>query len=115
MLNASVPASVSFLDGRDIGTGNQTTIYGLAVRDYLAFFLTKAQFQVWNISTPGSISPWTASGTTTEFSDSNHALSFYGAGGAGTSLFCYGDYFYAAVTSSQGNNKDNITIITPGP
>lgn len=106
-LNASTPGSITVNGNQDVGTGNQTSVNGVAVRDYLAFAITKAQFQVWNISNPASLKPWTTDGTTNSF------LSLSAVGGFGTSLYCSGDYFYLAIASSQGNNKDLIAIITP--
>lgn len=109
ILNASNPASLSLTGSQDVGTGNQTSVNGVAVRDYLVFLVTPAQFQVWNIANPASLQPWSSDGTTNTF------LSLSTVGGTGTALYCAGDYFYLAVASSQGNTKDLLAIITPGP
>jgi len=109
ILNAANPGAISVAGSKDIGSGNQTSVNGMAVRDYLAFLITPAQFQVWNIANPASIQPWSSDGTTNSF------LSLSTVGGTGTALYCSGDYFYLAVASSQGNTKDIISIITPGP
>lgn len=109
MLNASNPSNVSVLGSRDVGTGNQTSINGLAVRNMLAFAITKGQFQVWDISDASNIKPWSPDGTTATF------LPLSSLGGTGTSLYCAGDYFYTAIASSMGNTKDIIAIIAPGP
>lgn len=113
ILNVASSTNISVIGSQDVGTGNKTSVNGLAIKDYLAFLITKAQFQVWDISTasttPGTIKPWTSDGTPNTFLDLNVV------GGSGTSLNCSGDYFYLAIASSQGNNKDILSIITPGP
>jgi type II secretory pathway pseudopilin PulG len=109
ILNANNPASVLELGSVDVGAGNSPSIYGLAVRDYLAFFITNTQFQVWDISNPASIKPYTSDGTTSTF------LALSALGGTGTAQDCESNYFYLAVASSQGNTKDMLSVISPGP
>jgi putative endonuclease len=106
----SYPSSLSQLGS--IVAGTNDSVDGLAIKDYLAFLLTKNQFQVWNISNPSSMTPWTTSGAITEFSDANHSLSSVGAG-YGTTLDCENDYIYTALESNTGNNKDIIEVFFP--
>ena len=113
-LNAANPASVTVSGAKDVGVGNQTSIYGVSVRDYLLFLITKAQFQIWNITNIASMQPWTISGTTAEFSDSNHALSQFGSASA-VSFDCESNNLFLALASTQGNTKDMIGIIFPSP
>ncbi len=99
------------LGSKDIGTGNQTSVYGLIIRDYVAFMLTKSQFQAWNISSFGSMSPWTTSATPAEFSDTNHALSSFMSGASGTALACEENTFYAALAAPvQLKPKDLVGV-----
>jgi prepilin-type N-terminal cleavage/methylation domain-containing protein len=112
ILNAVNPNSGPI--GKDIESTNQGSIYGLAIRDYLAFFLTKDQFQVWDISNTGNIVPWTQNGVVADFADANHDLGQFGTGGAGTALDCEGNYVYTALKSTQGNNKDMLAVLYPG-
>jgi len=109
ILNAATPSSISTMGSKDVGTGNQSGIYSVAVRNSLAFFITGSQFQVWNISNPANPAPWSADGTTATF------LSLSSLGGTGTASDCEGNTFYLAIGSSQGNNKDVLGVITPGP
>lgn len=81
------------------------SINGLAVKNNLAFFVTNKEFQVWDISNPSAISLY-SSVFLSEFSQGSQA-------GSGTSLYCSKDYFYIAIKSAQGNNKDIISVITP--
>jgi VCBS repeat-containing protein len=71
------------------------------------FALTNAQFQVWDITNSASVLPWSSDGTTNSF------LSLASLGGTGTNLDCGGNYFYTALASSQGNNKDVLSVIVP--
>ena len=114
ILDVTTPSSPSVRGSQDLGTGNLTSVYGLAVRENLAFFLTKSQFQVWNIANSNAMVPWTVSGTNTEFSDVQHDLGQFGNGGAGTSLDCEGNYIYTALASTQGNTKDMLAVLYPG-
>ena len=115
ILNATDLANVSITGTQDVGTGSQTSVNGLAVRDYLAFFMTKAQFQVWNISSPGSITPWTSDNTTNSFLTFSDFISGNGNSITGSSLFCAGNNFYISIKTPQGQNKDVIWILTAGP
>lgn len=80
------------------------SINGVSVRDYLAFFITNAQFQVWDMSNAANIVPWTPSGSAAEFTPL--------PSGKGTSVDCEGNHFYVISESSQGNNKDLLSVIT---
>ncbi|GEM_PF-2322311 len=79
------------------------SINGLAVKNNLAFFLTNKEFQVWNISDPSSIQFY-SSISLSEFSQGSPT-------GGGAFLNCSGDYFYLAISSPQGNQKDIIAIV----
>lgn len=107
MLDVINPGSVDVTGSQDNGTGNKTSIYGIVAKGTLVFTETRTQFQVWDISNPVSIKPWTTDGTTNTF------LSLAALGGSGSALNCSGDYFYLAIASSQGNNKDSISVVTP--
>lgn len=108
ILNSENPSDILSGGYKDIGGGNQTTVNGMAVKNSLAFLLTNAQFQVWDIANPENIIPWTQDGTNNTF------LSLSSFGGTGSSaLYCSGDRFYAAIKSSQGSNKDFISILYP--
>jgi type II secretory pathway pseudopilin PulG len=109
VLDTTIPGNIVLLGNKDVGAGNKTSVYGLVVRDYLAFDITLNQFQVWNVANPASIQPWSADSTANSF------LSFVSMGGTGTALYCSGDYFYVAIASSGGVRKDLIAVITPGP
>ncbi len=80
------------------------SINGLAVKNNLVFFITNQEFQVWDVSNPSAINLY-SSVSLSEFSQGSTT-------GSGTSLYCSGDYFYIAVQSPQGNNKDIISVIT---
>jgi VCBS repeat-containing protein len=108
-LDIANPGSLSVVGAPlNIGSGNQTSINGLLIRDFLAFFITPSQFQVWNISDINNIQPWTLDGTTNSF------LNMSILGGSGVATNCEGDRIYVAVSSSQGNNKDILGVIVPG-
>ncbi len=102
VLNTANPGSVGVLGSKDIGTGNTTSINSISVRDYLAFLITNEKFEVWNISNPSSIVPWTPSGTTSDFQDL--------PGGKGTAMDCEGNYMY--VGSLPASDKGYVSIIT---
>jgi len=106
MLNTDGFGNVSLNAGKDIGAGTATNINGLAVRGNLAFLITDSEFQVWNITTPSNPSAWATPLAFSDFTNGN-------GNGTGTALNCSGSYFYMALTSPQGNNKDIISIITP--
>lgn len=108
ILNASTLSNISALGSQDIGSGSSTSVYGISVKSNLAFLTTKGQFQVWDISNQADMQPWSSDGTTNTF------LSLSALGGTGTSATCTGDNFYLAIASSKTNNKDIISIITPG-
>ena len=75
----------------------------------MAFILTPAQFQVWDITNQALIIPWTSDGTANTF------FNLTSLGGTGASMSCEGNVFYTALSSSQGNSKDIIAVITAGP
>jgi len=109
-LDATTPTSIGLLGGRDVGSGNQTSINGLTVRDHLAFALTNAQFQVWDVSDPQAIVPWSSDGTTNTFLSLGSIVggNFNGTSGSG----CGGDYLYDAM-QVNGTSKDELLVVWP--
>ena len=105
LLNAS-DLSLSPLPSWSSISGN-SNVMAVAGRGTFAFALTSTQFQVWDISIASTPKPWSPDGTTNTF------LSLSAIGGSGTTFSCAGNYFYAAVASSQGNHKDLLSIIGP--
>lgn len=91
------------LDAKD-GASN-TSINGLAVRDYLLFLITNNQFQVWKIN--DTAAPWT-------FTQWASPLNFPSQGGGnskGTAIDCENNYFYVGSLPS-GNLKGSLSVIT---
>ncbi len=99
---ASTPAT--FLGGTSLATAD--SINSLMVREHLAFVLTNKQFQVWDVSNPTSIRPWTHSGVMTEFL----AL----PGGSGVAMDCEDNYFYVASHAPLGQEKDVLSVMHAG-
>ena len=106
ILNGAIPSSISEIAHKDLGSGNDTSINGLLIRDYLAFFVTNQKFQVWNIADTGNIYPWT------ENQDPNEFLDLPG-NSTGTSLDCEGNYIYFG--SLPSNDKGYVAIVGPKP
>ena len=107
ILDATNLGDLPEISHKDIGSSNQTSINGLYVKDYLAFLITNSQFQIWDIKNQTEMVPWTEDGSINKF------LSFSSFGAIGSSsVFCSENIFYTALKSSQGNNKDLISIIT---
>lgn len=105
ILNISNPGATPPLLGQsNIGpnSSNPYGVYGVIIRDTLAFILTNAssggQLKIMSINTPGSI------GTPTSAS-----VALPSSGG-GVALDCEGNYLYAA--SVPATNKGSISIIT---
>ena len=90
----------------DIGTGNKMSINKLLVRDFLIFFVTPSQFQIWNISNTNNLIPWTIDETMNSF------LSMQTLGGSGITMDCEGNNIYVAIESLAEPGKDIISIIT---
>jgi len=105
IFDAMNPSSISVTASKDTGSGNDTSINGIFIRDYLAFFLTDAQFQIWNIADPSNIIPWTQNMNASEFLNL--------PAGGGTALDCESNYVY--VSSVPSNNKGYIAAITSSP
>ncbi|MBI3631230.1 MAG: hypothetical protein HY221_02735, partial [Candidatus Sungbacteria bacterium] len=105
LLNDVDPTNLATNNTSPLGKKISNSVNDLAVRDYLAFLLTNSQFQIWKISDPTNITPW-AMLNLSDYTNGNGS-------GAGTSASCTGNYFYVALASSQGNNKDIIYIIGP--
>jgi len=101
IFNATDPKNVYLIKSKDIGTGNQTSINSLFVRDYLAFMITKQKFEIWNIADTNNIFPWTLNSLESEFP----ALS-----GSGTAMDCEGNYMY--IGSVNASDKGYLSIIT---
>jgi VCBS repeat-containing protein len=80
---------------KDIGGGSGTSVNGILIREYLAFLITNAQFQIWN--TNGSIT--------------QYATPLTLPGGSGTAIGCKGNYIY--VGSLPSNDKGSISIVGP--
>jgi hypothetical protein len=89
----------------DIGLGNKMSINKLFIRDYLAFFITPDQFQIWNISDPNNIKPWTVDSNPSSF------ISMSTFGGNGITADCENDYLYIGIKNTEEYN-DLLTIIT---
>ncbi len=106
VLNASTP-TVTPLPSLTSNSGT-SNISSIVIRSTLAFILTSSQFQVWDVTTPSAITPWTTTGSAADF------MTLSSLGGSGTSFNCSGNYFYTAIASSQGNSKDSISVIGPG-
>jgi len=106
ILDTSTPSGgIPVIASKDIGTGSDNSINDIVIRDSLAFLITNAKFEVWNISDTANIVPWTTSGSSSDFLDL--------PGGSGTAIGCEGNYLY--VGSLPASNKGYISIITSGP
>lgn len=97
ILNASNPEIITELGHKDIGNGNNTSVNGLIVKDYLAFLLAGNQLQFWNLLNPSNVSQWT---------------SFVALSVSGEVMDCEGEYIYVAAVPS--NNFSSILILFPG-
>ncbi|MEK7105809.1 MAG: hypothetical protein AAB895_00440 [Patescibacteria group bacterium] len=101
ILNKSNPeTNLPILGSRDVQntSGNNTSINGIVIRDYLIFLLTNDNFQVLK-------------------RDSAYGLTEYATpiatpGGSGTTIDCEGNYIYFA--SVPTNDKGYIAIAKPG-
>jgi len=97
-------ASKNILDSDDgqPPAASNTTLNGILVRDYLAFFITNSEFQVWNIIDQSNI---------TRYADP--IILPPGSGNLkGTATDCEGNYIY--VGSLGSNDKGFLSIITGG-
>src|SRR3989344_493475 len=70
--------------------GNNTSINGILVRDYLAFLLTNKDFQILKIDK-----------TTNPYTITQHTAPLPTPGGSGTSIDCEGNYIYFASLPSN--------------
>ena len=104
---ATLPAP---LGSNNIGPNNSSpfSIYGLVVRDYLAFLLTSSQSNggkllAYNISDP----------TTVAAAPAVFSITLPNAG-AGVAMDCEGNYLYAASVPTTGTfaNEGSVSIIT---
>lgn len=98
ILDASNPADMQKSPLGSLPLATPESVNGLIIRDYLAFFLSSSQFQVWNISKPSDLEPWT----------NNLPLP-----GSSAAMDCEGNTFYIA--SNDSNNKGILSIINPSP
>ncbi len=90
----------------ELGGKNFTSsINGIIVRNYLAFFITSnGQFQTWKIDDPTNI---------TEYASPLTLPPGSGGGLQGTATDCEGNYIF--VGSESSNDKGYISVITGGP
>ncbi len=110
-LNISNPTNVLTLGNLNVvvNPNNKNSIYGISVKGDLAFFITKAQFQVWDVSNINSIKPWSQDSTTNTF------LSLASLGGSGGPSYCSGDFMYLGILTPSTNRKDMLSIISASP
>ncbi|MBP6883687.1 MAG: hypothetical protein KBC06_00415 [Candidatus Pacebacteria bacterium] len=98
--NSSPESTLQSLGSKNIqNSGSNTSVNGIIVRDNLAFLITNKEFQIWNISNPSNITPYT-----------NPITLPPGSGQQGTASDCEGNYIF--VGSKSSNNKGYISIIT---
>jgi type II secretory pathway pseudopilin PulG len=105
-LDDTNPAStLSASASKSIGSlANPQSVNGILVRDYLAFLLTTKYFQVWNISTPSSMS----------LVKSFDLTSVVGPGSGGFASECEGNYIYLG-SYRNNNDKGVLLVVSPGP
>ena len=109
MLDDANPASaLPLVASKDVGTAAAPdSVNGVAVKQNLAFLWTNTAFEIFQIS-GGSITPYAS------IPMANFITSGNPSNANGTSLNCSGNYFYLSLVSPQGNNKDIISVVTPG-
>lgn len=103
--NANPATSLPVLGSKDItNSGNNTSVNGIIVRDYLGFLITNEEFQIWNIQNPSNITQY-----------ANPLILPPGTGGGlqGTATDCEGNYIF--VGSQSSNDKGYISVITSQP
>jgi len=106
ILDVTNPDNPTVIDSPlDTGEKNKTSINGLIVRDYLTYILTPEQFQVWNISNPEDIKPWTIDEEIGSF------IPTIDLGGNGISIDCEGNRIYLTTSPSSVNEKDFLNIL----
>lgn len=105
LLNVANPALPIEQAYQDIGTGNQTSIKSLLVRDNLVFLATSDGLHIWNSDTPGSMSE------IKYFSLPNSADTL------DTSLDCENNIIFAGSAPTTGINdkRGALSIITTSP
>ncbi|MGE5540676.1 MAG: LVIVD repeat-containing protein [Bacillota bacterium] len=114
IFDASTPSSLSTT--ASLTTGTSDSIYGLGVRDNLAYMLinnsanaTQSRFQVMDVSNPSSISAVGSISLSSIVADlQGNGSNFSGS----AALSCTGSYFYLALKTG-GSNKDIFAIIGP--
>lgn len=105
---ASYPSPLPVLGSKIAGVND--SVNALTVRDFLAFLVTNKEFQVWDVTNPSTISPWTVDGTTSTFLPlTNIDAKINGS----SSNSCSGDLLYLALQTSLGTNRDIIATIGP--
>lgn len=99
--NTNSETSLPIWGSRDVKDldGNNTSINGVLIRDYLAFLLTNKDFQVLKIDK-----------TTTPYTITPHATVLPTPGGSGTTMDCEENYIYFA--SLLSNGKGYIAKVT---
>jgi type II secretory pathway pseudopilin PulG len=110
IFDGTAPASsFATLGSKQVGAND--SVNSIVVRDHYAFLVTNKQFQIWDVSNPASMVPWTIDGTTGSFySLTDNINSHVNASSASS---CSGDFLYVALQTSQGNTKDIIAIMGP--
>ena len=88
-------------DVKDL-SGNNTSINGILIRDYLAFLLTNKDFQILKIDK-----------TTNPYTITQHATALSTPGGSGTIMDCEENYIY--FTSLPSSGKGYIVKVTSAP
>ena len=101
---ALYPASYPVLGSKVVGTND--SVNALVVRNSLAFLLTNNQFQVWDVSDPSTVVPYSSDGTQNTF------LSLAPIGGTGTAMSCDRNALYAAIATGA-SNQDILSVFTP--
>lgn len=109
VLDASNPASALPVLGSKVA-GTNDSVNALTVRDFLAFLVTNKQFQIWDISNPASMTPWSTDGTTGTFVNLTDIDSKINGS---SSSSCSGDFLYLALQTSTGSDRDVIAIVGP--
>lgn len=97
--NTNPASTLTKLGGVDIGVGN--SIDGVIVRDYLSFLLTNKDLQIFNISDPLHITPWSTYSLPGTYSSSYPE----------PSIDCEGNRIF--ISSNNEGGQGSIYIIEP--
>lgn len=107
--NVQDASNISVLGSKDIGTGNQTSVNGLAVKNNLAFLITNTQFQIWDVFDSSNITPWSADGTSATFLSFSDSSIIGNSATRSRALNCTGNYIYLGL--QDGSTKDYLAIL----